>query len=409
VQNTSRIFVLLLFAICYCSCQNTTEKPSSVGFKKHILTKKFVSEGVASADINHDNTPDIIAGSYWFEAPNWVQHQYSTPIFYGRSLEEKGKIEVNEGYSNSFLNFSLDVNLDGWADIIRIGLPGEKAEWYENNKNKTGLWKSHALYQSIGNESPAFIDVDKDGRNDLIFADSKAKKILWLSAPTSSKDTTWQSHIISADSLESTHQYTHGLGFFDINNDNRSDLIVKNGWWEAPADPKTQNWLFHKTNIGEDAAQMYGQDVDQDGDVDVISSSAHYYGIWWHESNQSNSKNIANNFTNNFSFDTKLISNVFSQSHNLSYADINNDGHLDIITGKRFMAHNGQDPGEYEPRVLYWHEFEPGKTPKWQPHLIDNNSGAGLHSVVIDMNNDGRKDILVANKNGVHYFEQIKK
>ncbi|MDX1365090.1 MAG: hypothetical protein R3243_12815 [Arenibacter latericius] len=43
----------------------------------------------------------------------------------------------------------------------------------------------------------------------------------------------------------------------------------------------------------------------------------------------------------------------FSQLHALEVADIDNDGILEIITGKCFYAHNGRDPGGEDPAVLY--------------------------------------------------------
>lgn len=42
-----------------------------------------------------------------------------------------------------------------------------------------------------------------------------------------------------------------------------------------------------------------------------------------------------------------------------------------------------------------------------EPHEIDNDSGVGLHLDVDDINGDRLPDIIVANKKGVHYFEQI--
>ena len=39
-----------------------------------------------------------------------------------------------------------------------------------------------------------------------------------------------------------------------------------------------------------------------------------------------------------------------------SLVDLNGDGKLDILTGKRFMAHNGKDPGERESLGVYWYE-----------------------------------------------------
>lgn len=88
--------------------------------------------------------------------------------------------------------------------------------------------------------------------------------------------------------------------------------------------------------------------------------------------------------------------------------DINNDGHPDLVTGNRFWAHNGHDPGDREPAVLYWFEYKPGKTPKWDAHIIDNDSGVGVQVVIADMNSDKKQDIVIANKNGVFVFEQKK-
>ena len=47
----------------------------------------------------------------------------------------------------------------------------------------------------------------------------------------------------------------------------------------------------------------------------------------------------------------------WSQAHASTLVDLNGDGRLDIVTGKRFMAHNGSDPGEKEPLGVYWYEF----------------------------------------------------
>jgi hypothetical protein len=89
--------------------------------------------------------------------------------------------------------------------------------------------------------------------------------------------------------------------------------------------------------------------------------------------------------------------------------DVNKDGLPDLITGKRFFAHQGHGPGGMEPAVLYWFELlKDGKNkPVWVRHLIDDTSGVGIQFVTEDMNKDGLLDIVIGNKNGVFYFEQI--
>ena len=373
-----------------CSGQNSGSKNKGAQFTKHVITSDFIAEGATVADVNKDGRLDILAGAYWFEAPSWKRHEIATPIAFS----------AKDGYSNSFLDFASDVNHDGWDDLVRIDIPGAPATWYENNKNGAGHWKEYPLYSAVGNESPVLIDIDGDGHDDLLCNDPVAREVIWLQSPVNPGDTLWKRFVISKDSLLATHKYTHGLGFADMNGDGKKDVIIKSGWWQSPADPKLSDWVFHKADLGEDCSEMYLYDVDQDGDMDVISSSAHNYGIWWHE------QVVDNNGT--VSWKEHLIDKSFSQTHGLAMHDMNGDGFPDLVTGKRYFAHNGHDPGAFEPAVIYWFEFKPGKNPSWTPHLIDNNSGTGLHVVIKDMNGDGLPDIVSGNKKGIFYFEQVK-
>ncbi len=59
-----------------------------------------------------------------------------------------------------------------------------------------------------------------------------------MSAPKTKADTGWTEHIISSDTAQGTHRYTHGLGMADMNLDGRKDVITREGWWEAPIDRK---------------------------------------------------------------------------------------------------------------------------------------------------------------------------
>ncbi|MBN8823516.1 MULTISPECIES: VCBS repeat-containing protein [unclassified Spirosoma] len=369
-------------------------------FKKTTLTRDFISEGAAVADLNKDGKMDIVAGYYWFEAPNWTRHEMAPSRSYDPRKE----------YSDSFLNMGMDVNQDGWDDVVIIDFPGKPGFWFENPKNNApgestpGEWKKHMLANSMGiaNESPGFIDIDGDGRLDILCGDKDKKQIVWLKAPSKPGETEWIRYPLSKENVPGTEIFSHGIGFGDINKDGFNDVVIREGWFEGTADKKSGNWVFHPANLGEPCSHMQVLDVNGDGKNDVVSASAHALGVWWHEQITDEQGQI--------NFKTHLMSNTTAQTHSSIMADLNGDGRKDYITGKRFLAHHGRDPGDSDPAILMWFEFTPGKEPYYKEHIIDTDSGSGLNVTVHDMNGDRKPDIIVSNKNGVFLLEnKIKK
>jgi len=360
-----------------------------VRFRKVVIDKTFRAEGVAVGDVNRDGKLDILSGDVWYSAPDWKMHE----------VRPVGTYDSSKGYSNCFANFAQDINGDGWVDSIIIGLPDGPCLWYENPKNKLGPWKERMIVNSACNETPLFVDLLGNGRNVLIFAVRPKGQMCWFGVPKN-LDTLWDMYTIAAGpDAPGTKKYSHGLGAGDLNGDGRSDVLVKEGWWQAPKDPTKTNWKFHPANLGPKCADMLVYDVDGDGDSDVITSSAHEYGIWWFEQKPA---------ADGLKFTQHLIHKEFSQTHAMRLVDINGDGLKDFVTGKRYFAHQGKDPGGHEPAVLYWFELrrpQKGKV-EFIPHVIDDNSGVGTQFEVNDINADGKPDIITSNKKGVHVFLQ---
>ncbi|WP_086543028.1 FG-GAP repeat domain-containing protein [Algoriphagus antarcticus] len=358
-------------------------------FKKTVISRDFLSEGVAVADLNKDGLMDIVAGYFWFEAPNWTRHEISPSRVFDPRKE----------YSNSFLNLGMDVNLDGWDDVVIIDYPGTPGYWFENPKTESSNWQKHIIADSVGisNESPAFIDIDGDGRLDILCGDPKKKQIIWLQAPTKPGEPEWKRFALSEENVPGTDRFSHGLGYGDINGDKIKDVVIAEGWFEGKADKKSGDWIFHPASISEPASHMQILDVNGDMKNDVVSASAHSLGVWWQEQ------------MNDSTFKTHLISNLTAQTHATVMADLNGDGDLEMISGKRYLAHNGNDAGDGDTPYLFYIEFTPTIEPFFLEHIIDNDSGAGLNITVEDMNKDQKPDIVIANKNGIFLFEnQIK-
>ena len=75
---------------------------------------------------------------------------------------------------------------------------------------------------------------------------------------------------------------------------------------------------------------------------------------------------------------------------------------MDLVTGKRFMAHDGHDPGGYDPLGVYWYELIRNASPPWTKHTISYNQGigSGMSIPIADLDRDGDLDIVVTGKFG---------
>jgi hypothetical protein len=202
-----------------------------------------------------------------------------------------------------------------------------------------------------------------------------------------------------------TFMFSHGLGVGDVNGDGRKDVICTGGWWEQPEGGKDKTWTFHPAQLGEAAADMLAYDVNGDGKADVLSSSAHRFGIWWFEQGEPKDGGGSPSFTKH-----DLFPDLVSETHALIAADIDGDGLKDLITGKRFWSHGRAEPGADKPAHLYWFKATKGADGKttFEPKPIDDQSGIGTQFEVLDFNGDGLLDIVVSNKNGVFLVEQVR-
>ncbi len=375
-----------------------------VSFRKIVLTDKYYCDGVTTGDINRDGRPDIVAGPFWYEGPDFTRSHAFYPAV---------PLEPAPSPSNSMFSFVHDFSGDGWPDILVLGrVHKHEAKWYENpgaDEDAAGeqpMWKSHLAFERVKGESPCLQDLDGDGIPQVICHWEGR----WGSIQPNPEQPTKPWRFLPVGQKGDWPQFYHGQGVGDINGDGRMDLIINDGWYEQPVDRGAAEWKFHAGRFSRQrgGAQMFAFDIDGDGDNDVVSAQhAHEWGLAWYEQ-QPLGKTAR--FREHRIMGTRdeigQFGIAFSQPHAMTVADINGDGLPDLVTGKRRWAH-GPD-GDVEPGadpVLVWFELvrNQGKS-SFVPHVVDRQSGVGVQVSSLDVNADGRMDILTASKLGTFLF-----
>lgn len=351
-------------------------------FRKVLVAdERYEAAGVF--DVNGDGVPDIVSGAYWYEGPGF------------RVRHEIGEVKAYGEYYDDFSGLSLDVNGDGRPDLITGGWFGQTLVWKENPGPVEKPWHIHDIARCGRIETTRAWDLDGDGIPEIV--------------PNTPRDPLNIYKLDKDDAGKGLGSFTtvrvyegpqgHGLGCGDLGGAGRGDLVLSSGWLEAPEDPLSGTWTFHaEFDLGAASVPILVADVNGDGLQDLIVGSAHDYGLDWYE--QRRGTNGRREWIRH------PVDPWCSQYHDMQWADIDGDGACELVTGKRYRAHCGTDPGAGDAVGLYYFKWNGESFTK---QVIDagpprEGTGCGIHFQIADVNGDGRLDIVAPGKDGLYLF-----
>ncbi|MBM3335098.1 VCBS repeat-containing protein, partial [Candidatus Sumerlaeota bacterium] len=319
------------------------------------------NESCSLVDVNGDGRLDITCGVNWYEAPKWKKHRYY--------FEDAEKRDFLHGHCTEV---AMDVNRDGLVDVVNSGYQSDIAGvlWHENTGQRGGKWQVHRVHSSPAMEGVLLADMDGDRDLDILMnhfrlygglegerAVGRVEPLAWLESINKSP---WLvKRVIAAEADD------HGNGVGDINGDRRLDVVTGHGWYEAPPDPRNGKWRFHKDYelLFRPSHPMLVTDVNGDKLNDIIVGNSHGYGLYWLQQKV--------DAQGKRSFELHTIEQDYGSFHTMTLADINGDGKVDLLTGKRLFGHDGNDESEWDPLFMFWYDIKGGR---FERHVISFNN-----------------------------------
>lgn len=375
------VSVLTLLAICTVAF--VTADGGELRFRRHVINEKSEFLAAAAFDVNDDGRIDIVCGAFWYEAPDWRRH----PV---------RNVEMINGRPDGYAHLPWDVNNDGRTDVVTVNYRSRSIKWIEQPGEPLGPWKTHLFAEPGPMETGRLHDVDGDGQLDIL--PNGAQFAAWWSLaykPVAGRpaDPIWQRHELPQELAG------HGLGCGDINGDGRVDVVGQFGWAEAPEDRRTQRWRFHADfELDRASVPILVVDVDDDGDRDLVWCQGHDYGTYWIEQLDTERGRVR--------WNRHAIDSSWGGGHAPLWVDLDGDGRNELVVGKRYLPHEGRDPGEYDPLVGYRYQFDPATRTWWRGTLSAGEGvGFGLDPKAADLDADGDLDLLCAGRNGLFWLE----
>lgn len=350
---------------------------------KHVVQATAGTSGqvntVVANDVDNDGHVDLI-GSFdgkvvLYRGPDWQ----ATVILAEMPADQTGRV-AQRGCIHSTL---MDVDADGNLDYVGSN---RMLFWLECPEDPFGdRWLCRTISLDINGAHCVITgDVDGDGKIDLIansWRDQGASKIpnsiTWLPIPPTPRVVgVWKPMIFANGDAPGGNHY---MGFGDVNGDERPDIAcaAKGGgklvggewfaWWEQP---KVRGGKWRKKVLATHepgASNILPVDLNDDGKLDFVASRGHGRGVLWFRGP---------------AFEKIEIDSTLDTPHSLAIADLDFDDDMDIVACSASLTGSA-----------VWYENR--GTGKFQTHIIDQEQSS-YDLRVLDMDNDGDMDILVA-------------
>ena len=335
-----------------------------------IATSADGAASVFAADLDGDGDQDVLSASLNDNTVAWYENGLSAfgdPTF--------GSATITTSADGANMVYAADIDSDGDIDILSASNIDDKIAWYESDGAADPSFTARTITTSADNAQSVYAaDIDNDGDMDVLSASANDDKIAWYENDGAS-DPSFTARTITTSADNAIYVYAA-----DIDNDGDVDVLSasinddKIAWYEndGASDPSFTAWTI--TTSADGANAVHAADIDSDGDMDVLSSSYRDDKIVWYE----------NDGASNPSFTARTITTSADNAHSVYAADVDNDGDMDVLSASK------------NDNKIAWYENDGAADPSFTARTIATDADGAYSVYAADVDNDGDMDVLSA-------------
>ncbi|MDN3723834.1 T9SS type A sorting domain-containing protein [Aequorivita sp. SDUM287046] len=345
-----------------------------------ITTDTALYQKIDVADLDGDGDMDILASDYTNDDVGWFKNINGQGDF-GPKQVITSDVQRPQGIS------AADLDGDGDLDVISTSqLFDHKLVWFENLNGQGNFGPQRFVNPDVyGQFLVTTADLDNDGDLDVISGGSAQGIIYWY------KNVDGLGNFGPKQQITDQIEYLSDLNLADLDNDGDMDLMSA-----SATDDKIAYYLNTdgQGNFGSQqiVVEINGTnrpytvmsiDLDGDGDKDVLSASNGDDKIAWLENLDG---------LGNFS-EPKTISLLLDYPSSIDAADIDGDGDMDVVSES------------FYDKTVAWFENIDGQGTSFTPHIFSPLNSIPYVTYSMDVDNDGDMDIVSGGNFGLIWYE----